>query len=350
MKEKNELYSELESFGYDIENGKIRERWDHNVITPGTLFMEKVSKMLKTFIIQKLETNPEFKDLSIIFSDSGQPKEGEHKILDFIRRQRSTENYDANQSHCIYGADADLIMLGLSTHEPNFFIIREKLESRRFHEKKKPIQRTPNFTIEFNFIKICLVREFMEDYMKNIKLTFPFDLENILDDFVLLCFIVGNDFLPCLPGFNIRMAGIDILVNFYRKTLSMMDGYLTSKCEVNLKNLEHFFKELARSEYQLLKAIEDFEFRSMRRTKERNQMELNRFKYDMRHIQKLNRKSYSKEKSIEQEDGLLKKRGKLEEIPETEKKFKKLENTSIHEIVSNTLRQKDLRKKLKNMR
>ncbi|EGO01641.1 hypothetical protein SERLA73DRAFT_132070, partial [Serpula lacrymans var. lacrymans S7.3] len=69
----------------DDEKNKVA--WDSNAITPGTPFMDLLALSLRYWVVQKMNTDPGWKDLQVIISDASVPGEGEHKIMDFIRRQ-----------------------------------------------------------------------------------------------------------------------------------------------------------------------------------------------------------------------------------------------------------------------
>lgn len=239
------------------------EHFDSNCITPGTPFMERLSKCLHYYVHDRLNTDPAWKNLKVFLSDANVPGEGEHKIMDFIRRQRGQPDHDPNTQHVLCGADADLIMLGLATHEPNFTIIREEFLPNKprpcelcgsvGHDLNSCEGLTAASTTEtvalsaevkFVFVRLPVLREYLKRTLAMPNLSFHYDFERVLDDWVFMCFFVGNDFLPHLPSLEIREGAVDRLIELYKKCVYKTSGYLTNSGEVNLERVQMILHDL----------------------------------------------------------------------------------------------------------
>jgi 5'-3' exoribonuclease 1 len=192
-------------------------RFDSNCITPGTEFMARLHEQLKYFVNQKVATDPSWQSVDVVLSGQEVPGEGEHKIMDYIRHQKAQPDYDPNTRHCLYGLDADLLMLGLLTHEPHFCLLREEV---RFGRKSQRRSSSPT-AITFHLLHLAILREYIEHEFAPLQtgLPFPYNLESVIDDWVLLGFLVGNDFLPNLPNMHIKQVHLYVYKDTPMRTL-----------------------------------------------------------------------------------------------------------------------------------
>lgn len=270
-----------------------KKAFDNNSITPGTPFMDILASSLRYWCQYKLNTDPGWAKLKIIISDAMVPGEGEHKIMNFVRSQRVSPDYDPNTRHVIYGLDADLIMLGLATHEPHFRVLREdvffqdgkartcklcgqrghdaqnckgeaKEKSGEFDEKDLPVTLKP-----FIWLHVSVLREYLAAELAIPDLPFRFDLERVIDDWIFMCCFVGNDFLPHLPALEIREHGIDTLTSIWKKNLPAFGGYITKDGHIDLERAQCILDGLAAQEDMIFKKRKEQEDRREANSKRR---------------------------------------------------------------------------------
>lgn len=146
------------------------------------------------------------------------PGEGEHKIMDYIRFLRSEKGYDPNTRHCLYGLDADLIILGLCTHELHFVILREEVKFTK-STKRSSLEET-----RFILLHLSLLREYIELDFKELQDHPNFNLGDLIDDWVLMGFLVGNDFIPHLPCLHIASNALPLLYKAYKDVFPTLGG------------------------------------------------------------------------------------------------------------------------------
>uniref|UniRef100_A0A061S5C0 5'-3' exoribonuclease n=1 Tax=Tetraselmis sp. GSL018 TaxID=582737 RepID=A0A061S5C0_9CHLO len=258
-REEEDLRQEYAKQGIHIPKKEKSEVCDSNTITPGTPFMHRLAIALQYYVHLRLNNDPGWKDVKVILSDSNSPGEGEHKIMEYIRQQRNRPGTDPNTKHVVYGLDADLIMLGLATHEPHFYILREVVlpqqqpsdtpafkinaNGEAVEEEKPEVVQKP-----FQLLLVAVLREYLQLEFKVDNLPFERDPEREFDDFVFMCFFVGNDFLPHSPSLEIREGAIELLMQKYKEMLPDLGGYLTFGGEVDLEKVEKFIERVSQAE------------------------------------------------------------------------------------------------------
>ncbi|KAK5662795.1 hypothetical protein OQA88_6204 [Cercophora sp. LCS_1] len=234
------------------------EPFDSNCITPGTEFMAKLSQQLKYFINKKVSEDRDWQMPEIVLSGHEVPGEGEHKIMEYIRNARAQPDYNPNVRHCLYGLDADLIMLGLLSHDPHFCLLREEVQFGRAKDKhkSKDLERQ-----NFYLMHLCIVREYLElefqDLKKEGAMPFPFDMERVIDDFILMAFFVGNDFLPNLPHLHINEGALATMFRIYKEVLPRCGGYVNEGGKVNVQRLGMLLEQLSKEEYRFFEHEND---------------------------------------------------------------------------------------------
>ncbi|XP_058517368.1 5'-3' exoribonuclease 1 isoform X3 [Ochotona princeps] len=229
-----------------IEKGETlptEARFDSNCITPGTEFMARLHEHLKYFVNMKISTDKSWQGVTIYFSGHETPGEGEHKIMEFIRSEKAKPDHDPNTRHCLYGLDADLIMLGLTSHEAHFSLLREEV---RFGGKKTQRVCAPEETT-FHLLHLSLMREYIDYEFSALKkkITFKYDIERIIDDWILMGFLVGNDFIPHLPHLHINHDALPLLYGTYITILPELGGYINESGHLNLPRFEKYLVKLS---------------------------------------------------------------------------------------------------------
>jgi 5'-3' exonuclease len=203
---------------YKAADTKTQEElavFDSTAITPGTEFMYNLSKYIQYYIKKSMTEKNNWSCINVIFSGSDVPGEGEHKIVDFIRN--TTNKYSL--THCMYGLDADLFMLSLATHCDKFYLLREDQFNTSWNDTF------------FYIVDIGQLRNEIENQWGSITS----NKVNLINDFIFICFLIGNDFLHALPPFYDLEYNINFIMDLHKQVLQ--ENYITkTNNSFNLNN------------------------------------------------------------------------------------------------------------------
>lgn len=240
-KEKDQLKAK-----YGVKQDSIKQ--DFNMISPATEFMFILSQKIQNYLMT-IKNNRQ-----IILDDTSVPSEGEHKILQHVKKQTNGKKV------VIYGLDSDLIMLSLCSEHSDIMLLRESTtqDSSIDHVQLDYFLVDNMRSIIYNI----LVSECDIGHMTEDLLTLPnksddqsWSVKYIVRDYVFISYMLGNDFVPPIPTLRIRENGIEQIITAYRTTLRKYRTYLLNEnITINYDFLMNMMNLLSIDEEHIMKS------------------------------------------------------------------------------------------------
>jgi len=174
--------------------------FDTCAISPGTEFMKELAAALRGHVKSA--------NISVWVSPADEPGEGEHKI--FARWQKQ------DGPRLIYGLDADLIMLSLLSHEREIYLMREPQDAN------DASAASPFHYVNINALRDGILAMVSQKYKWPVLPDcdpFSDEARAWIETYIVLCFLLGNDFLPPLPAITLKNEGLDVILRAYGRVL-----------------------------------------------------------------------------------------------------------------------------------
>lgn len=268
--------------------------WNTSSITPGTRFMEKLNTRMRDYIAVKVR-ECEGSGPAYIYSGSDSVGEGEHKIFEYIRVNAV---YHKDTTTLIYGLDADLIMLCLNhLHiSQRLYLYRDTPEF--IQSLDSTLSKNEQYYLDIPAFACSLeavMRETKETgvassvivggsapighgsdaYISDattvaaasatatasasatsgttVKDAITPEVVSAIDDYILMTFMLGNDFMPHFPSLNLRSNGMTVLLQTYANMFRNSKEYLVSRASgrptIVWKSMRAFIALLAETEH-----------------------------------------------------------------------------------------------------
>ena len=131
-------------------------------------------------------------------------------------------------------------MLSMASNVDNIFLLREAVHFGKINTNK---------LLLLNIDKLKL--HLYENMINKIGIN-EITKKMIIDDYIVLCFLIGNDFLPHLCGLSIKNNAIENLVKNYINLVIKRKECLINNSEINLGFLKNLLKNLQKIENDLV--------------------------------------------------------------------------------------------------